>query len=257
VTFEQLIVQQRPHIDQVVRDLSRRHFLAPAEIEEFGETVIRALERNDFELLRNFDGRSMWETYLTLVVTREFFLFQRELWGQWRPSASARRFGSAGVLLEELVVRDHVAVTEAADLMRAVHHVDLPRYRILEMAGHLRLDRGRAAVDPAAHIGAGEGGSSEFDNLVAFKCALDLLSPDDRLIVELRLHDRQPLKRIAKMLRIEMRPLQRRLDHAKNIVSESLLRQGVPRDDVNALLQYSDRDPAHTPQKSWQSRPSK
>lgn len=258
MTFEQLITQQRRHINQVVRDLSRRHFLAEAETEEFGETVIRALERNDFELLRAFDGRSTWETYLTLVVSREFFLFQGDLWGQWRPTASASRLGPAGVLLEELVLRDHLPVVEAAELMRTVHRVDLPKYRILELAQQLRLERGRATA--GAVNGAGDDGFAESTVHAALNDALGRLQPDDRLIVQLRFRDRQPLTRIARVMHVEVRPLQRRLEHVKKVIGEALLSQGIASEDVHALLQHAERDTVHPHQNWWhavRTRPSK
>jgi RNA polymerase sigma factor (sigma-70 family) len=257
VTFEQLILRQRPHITQVVRDLARRHHLAPAEIEEFAATVMQSLERNEFELLRAFDGRSTWETYLTLVVTREFFLFQGELWGQWRPTAAARRLGPAGVLLEELVTRDQLPVSEAIELMRTVHRVDLPRYRMSEMAAQLRLDQDALRASPAAPR---DDAHSHTHLQEAVRDALALLSPDDRLIVELRFRDGQPLKRIAKMIRIDMRPLQRRLEHIQAAMAKSLLADGISPEHVNALLQNGDNDISHATQTWWQtalSGPSK
>jgi hypothetical protein len=259
VTFEQLIEQQRTHIEKAVRDLSRRHHLAPTEIEEFGSIVMRSLERNDFELLRAFDGRSTWETYLNLLVTREFFLFQGELWGQWRPTATAHRLGPAAVLLEELVVRDHLSLAEAIDLMRSVHRVDLPRYRILHMARQLRLDAGldSGAIEPAV-ARADTQADRRMQDLV--RNALATLSPDDRLVVELRLRDGQPLTRIARIMRMDVRPLQRRLDHVTKVLTESLLAEGIERARVDALLRESDADASHSLQTWWQtvlSRPSK
>lgn len=257
--FEQLIAQQRPHIDQVVRDLARRHYLAPAEIEEFRTTVVRAIERNDFELLRAFDGRSTWETYLSLVVTREFFLFQGVLWGQWRPTGSARRLGPAGVLLEELVLRDRLSVSESIELMRSVHRVDLPRYRLQKMAEQLQLTSGaptmrQGSVPNSVQNTLGPAVQS------ALRGALALLSPDDRLILELRFRDRQPLARIAKMMGVDGRPLQRRLEHVKDVIGHSLIREGIPRHDVELLLQHADGDAADPRQKWWQAvltRPTK
>jgi hypothetical protein len=259
VTFEQLIVQQRAHIEQAVRDLARRHHLAPAEIDEFEITVLRSLERNDFELLRAFDGRSTWETYLNLVVTREFFLFQGELWGQWRPTATAHRLGPAAVLLEELVVRDHLSLAEAIDLMRSVHRVDMPRYRIAHMARQLRLDAGleTKAHEPAA-LRADAPADRRVQDLV--RKALALLSPDDRLIVELRLRDGQPLTRIARIMRMDVRPLQRRLDHVTSVLTEALLAEGIQRAEVDALLRQADAGSSPSLQTWWQtvlSRPSK
>ena len=257
VTFEQLIEQQRPHIEQVIRDLARRHYLAPQEIDEFRTAVICALERHDFELLRAFDGRSTWETYLQLVITREFFLFQMDLWGQWRPSPAARRLGSAGVLLEELVIRDRMLVTEAIETMRNAHRVDMPRYRLLQLAERLRLSDAGRVKPPDTPSAPPEPRDPRVQ--AALQNALAKLAPDDRLIAELRFRDAQPLTRIAKMMNMEVRPLQRRLEHTKAVIGACLLEQGIVRKDVEALLAHADTDSPDARQTWWQtvlSRPS-
>jgi len=115
VTFEQLISQQRPHVGRVLQALARRHHLAPPEIAEFQVVVDLAFERNDYELLKAFDGRSTWETYLTTVVTRLFFSYQGGLWGQWRPTALAQRQLRRNVL---------EACDRRINPVRGPHHVD-------------------------------------------------------------------------------------------------------------------------------------
>jgi hypothetical protein len=252
VTFEQLIEQQQPTIDQIVRDLARRHYLAPPEIEEFRAAVEGALERNDFELLRAFDGRSTWATYLGFVLTREFFAFRNALWGHWRPSAAAQRLGPAAMLLEELVVRDRFALADAIDCMRANHRVDLPRHRLVQFADRLGLYAPATASAPA---------ETAVDARVrgAMAAALAVISPDDRLILELRFRDRQPLTRIAKLLNIDVRPIQRRLENATQGIRQSLLAHGVAAEQVEALLRQAEHDSSHPQHRWWDSvllRPS-
>jgi hypothetical protein len=247
VTFEQLIEQQRPHVERVAQDLARRHYLASSEIEEFRTALERALERNDYELLRAFDGRCTWETYLTTVVTREFFLFQAAMWGQWRPSSHAIRLGPAAMLLEELVLRDRFTLNDAIDWMRTSHRVDMPRHRLIEFAEELGMqvpgtaDRRSSAARPSAADAALRH---------ALRDSLALVSPDDRLILGLRFRDRQPLTRIAALLRTDVRPLQRRIDTLKNVIRESLLAQGIDACDVEALLKSAESTTA-TPQQHW------
>jgi hypothetical protein len=248
VTFDQLILQQRPHIEQVIRDLSRRHYLAPAEIDDFRATVYRALERNDYQALKEFDGQTTWESFLTLVISREFFLFQHSLWGQWRPTPTAARMGAAAVLLEELVVRDGVLISDAVEIMRSMHRVDLPRHRLLEYATILRL-----SDTPRRAHASDDRRQDEIPNgklEAALRAAVLLLSPDDRLILELRFRDAQPLTRIARLMKIEARPLQRQIDQAAEIIRRSLLAAGIAQHDVERLLRYSDDD-STLPSRQW------
>ena len=256
MTFEQLILQQRPHVERVIQDLARRHFLASAELHDFRAAVERALEQNDYELIRAFDGRSTWETYLQTVVTRQFFLFQAALWGDWRPSAVAVRLGPAAMLLEELVVRDRFRVNDAIEWMRTTHRVDLPRHRVLHMAERLGLPGAdvaeRRPVSGPLPVPDGRLRAALAD-------ALALVEPDDRLILELRFRDRQPLTRIAALLKIDARPLQRRIDTITSVIRESLLTQGIATHDVEALLEPADHRLPDVHHKWWNlvlSRPA-
>jgi RNA polymerase sigma factor for flagellar operon FliA len=248
VTFEQLLVQKRPHVERLVQDLARRHFLAAAEIQEFRAAVERALERNDYELLRAFEGRSTWETYLTTVVARQFFLFQGALWGQWRPSATAVRLGPAAILLEELVLRNRFPLNDAIEWMRSAHRVDLPRHRLLQLAGQLQMATAATPARPASAQAIAE--DPRFN--AALRDALALVSPDDRLILELRFRDRQPLTRIAAVLKIDARPLQRRIETIKEVIRRSLLTQEIAAADVEILLASADDDKAGPHQRWWE-----
>jgi hypothetical protein len=254
VTFEQLIVQYRSYLDKTVRKMALQQYLSAPEQRELHSRVMTAIERNDFELLRAFEGRTTWEKHFDLVVMREFFLYQGQLWGQWRPSSGAKRLGRAGVLLEELVSRVGLSVAQAIETMRTRHRVDMPRYRLAEMAKELRLNAPpKPPLDPSKREIDGE-------RRAALNRALTRLSPDDRLIVELRFRDQQPLTRIAKLLNIGARSLQHRLEQINNVIAESLLEAGIAPEDVTALLEDAERESSPVHQDWWHtvlSRPSK
>lgn len=254
VIFEQLIRQQRPHLRRLVRDISRRYHLAASESTEFTARVDHAFERHDYELLRAFDRRSTWETYLTTVVTRLFFEFQTELWGQWRPSAASQALGPGAMLLEELMMRDRLPLADAAQVMRTTHRVDLSRQRIEELArelgltGDLGVDHGYAEA-PGRAVGAGIHAHDPAIQ-VALRDAITLLLPEDRMLLAMRYVDRQPITRIAKLLKADPRPLQRRIEQAKEVLRTSLLTQGIAIEDVDALLLQAEVD-ASSPHRRW------
>jgi hypothetical protein len=252
VTFEQLIEEKRPYVEQIIADLSRKHLLALTETDEFRMVVMRALERHDYELLRAFDGRSTWETYLNTVVTREFFSFQAALWGEWRPSRKAIRLGPVAMLLEELVVRDEFSLDDAIDWMRTSHRVDEPRHKIRELAVALGVAPSERPARTTSPSGPAAPQSVDSRLRAALDDALALVSPDDRLIVELRFRDHQPLTRIARMLRLDVRPLQRRIDNITEVIRESLLTQGVALQDVDDMLWTAADDAETAPHKWWQ-----
>jgi DNA-directed RNA polymerase specialized sigma24 family protein len=43
VTVEQLLAQQKSHVERVVQDLARKHYLSSAEVQELRGAVERAL----------------------------------------------------------------------------------------------------------------------------------------------------------------------------------------------------------------------
>jgi DNA-directed RNA polymerase specialized sigma24 family protein len=250
VTFEQLIEDKRPCIEQIISDLSRKHLLALPETDEFRRVAQGALERHDYELLRAFDGRSTWETYLNTVLTREFYTFQAALWGEWRPTTAAMRSGAAAMLLEELVLRDHFSVADAIEWMRTSHRVDQPRHKIRALAVELGLVP--AEDSPQAHRLA-QFPAVDSQLRAALVDAMTLLSADDRLILELRFRDQQPLTRIARLLKVEVRPLQRRIDSIKCVLRDSLVTQGIALESVDDLLRSVDNDPIGAPRKWWRA----
>jgi DNA-directed RNA polymerase specialized sigma24 family protein len=251
MTFEELILQHRGHILQVVRDLGRRHHLAAAEREEFEGRAFHALERNDFELLRAFDGRSTWNTYLTLVVTREFHAYQALLWGSWRPSAVARRLGPAGVLLEELVRRDGLTLEDAFEVMRSGHRVDLPRYRLLHAARVLGLSDS-TRLPPVTN-------DAPDDEVIQglLQGLLAQLPPEDRLMLTLRYRDGQPLTTVARVLQRDVRPVERRLEQVEMTLRRALAGAGIPEAHVQRVLQPAAVASAHRWWETVLPRPSK
>ena len=236
-TFADLIAQHRTHVDRVLTDIARVHHLSAEELSEFAVVVERALERNDYELLRAFEGRSTWETYLTTAIRTEFIKFQQQLWGQWRPSASAQGLGPTAMLLEELVARDGLPLDDAIDVMRRTHHVDVPRHRLEQLYRALR----QGGVDPTAdaHDHTPEQQRKRaIEHAVAD--AFALLSPDDRLALVLRYQDGQPLTRIARLLREDPRPLQRRIERAKEVLHTSLVTQGITAEEIEKILKREE-----------------
>jgi hypothetical protein len=250
--FERVLREQRPHVARLVQDIARHYHLAAHEITEFSTLVEHTLERNDYELLRAFDRRSAWETYISTVVTRLFFEFQLELWGQWRPSAASQVLGPAAMLLEELVLRDHLPLADAIDLMRTTHRVDLSPHRIELLARELHLPGHRDLHEPSTASGAIAEAELAHEPAirVALSDAIALLSPEDRLLLAMRYVDRQPITRIAKILRAAPRPLQRQIEQAKEVLRSSLLTQQIAIQDVDALLSQAELD-ANSPHRKW------
>ena len=72
----------------------------------------------DYEVFRQFKGRSSLKTYLLVVCTRLLLDWRVERYGKWRPSTAAIRLGEAAVLAERLMYRDGFSINGAFETVR-------------------------------------------------------------------------------------------------------------------------------------------
>jgi len=110
-----LFVSQLEVIDRIIHFVCRRYRLAPADVDDFNAIVKLKLIENDYALIRRFEGRSSFATFLTTVIQRLFFEYRMQQWGKWRPSAEARRMGETAIRLEQFLTRDGYSFDEACE----------------------------------------------------------------------------------------------------------------------------------------------
>jgi DNA-directed RNA polymerase specialized sigma24 family protein len=71
--------------------------LRGADAEDFGSSVKLHLLENDCAILRKWEGRSSFATYITIVI-RRLLVDQRRAGGRFYTSAAAHRGGDAAVM---------------------------------------------------------------------------------------------------------------------------------------------------------------
>ena len=64
------------------------------------------LVENDYAVLRAYEARSKFETFISIVVQRMALDFRIHMWGKWHASAEAKRLGPLAIRLEELLLRN-------------------------------------------------------------------------------------------------------------------------------------------------------
>src|SRR5258708_33972458 len=90
---EQYFLAHLREIEQILAFVCRRNHLDAHEAEEFGaHTKLKLIESN-YAILRKFEGRSLFTTYLPTVIQRLFFQYRVPLWGKRRPAPDATRLG--------------------------------------------------------------------------------------------------------------------------------------------------------------------
>ena len=238
---ERLFVEHLAVIDRILTILARRHALAPDDAEEFGSWARSRLTDGNYAILRKFGGRSTLPTYLTVVLTNLFRDFRNSEWGRWRPSARSQRLGPVAILLEQLVQRDGCTVREAIGILRS-RGVEQPDAELTRIAAGFppRTDQPEVdveSVDPPATTTSAAGETGDRDAVAAaLGRAMEGLGDEDRLIVRLHYWDDATIADISRLLRIEQKPLYRRLEGIQKKMRETLARNGITEERARDVL---------------------
>jgi RNA polymerase sigma factor (sigma-70 family) len=242
--FKQLLVENLPLIERVVRHIGRQRSLSVAEIEDLASAVKLKLIENDYAALRIFEGRSSLATFLIVVVRRIYLDQYLHEQGRWRPSVQARKLGDAAVLLEQCLHRDGLDSEDAARCVRDRYR-DLDTRAIDDLRQQLPRRPGRSLFTAAPHASStsGEEHLLSFERQKLAQAAsraltecLAELSPEDRLIMKLRFEDGLKLSTIATALHIDAKALYRRVGRLMHRLRERLVIRGIGPAEAAELL---------------------
>ena len=224
--------------------------ISGADAEDFASSVKVALLENDGAIVRQWQGRSSFATYVTVVVRRLLVDHQRAQ-GRWYPSAAAQRQGEAAVLLERLLVRDRRSVDEAfATVLDAHPHLDRSQLAAMAALFPERAVRARlVALDAEKDVEEVPGGAwadervMELDLLRRARRASEIMqsamremSEEDRLILRLRFAKDVSVADIARVLGVPQRPLYRRIDALLATLRRTLERGGAGAREIGDLI---------------------
>jgi RNA polymerase sigma factor for flagellar operon FliA len=248
---EALFLEHLVWIDKVAALACSRGGVSDTEAEDFAARVKAELMADDYAVIRRFRGDSTFKTYLASVVTRRFHDATRERLGRWRSSAAAEKIGPPAPELEALVHRDGYRLDQAGEKLRTAGRTTLsdrelagllarlpPRtpLRPVEVAADDALMAAEGPSRADEELDAAETGARRGEVMGALARVLAALDAEDRLIVEMHFRDGTTLADIARALRIEQKPLYRRVDRLRARLRESLEREGVQWTDVQGVL---------------------
>jgi RNA polymerase sigma factor (sigma-70 family) len=245
VNTPEIYLAHRELIEDAIAAVCRRRRLAPDEAEEFGSDARLHLIKDDYAVLRAFEGRSSIRTFVIAVLSHLFLDWRNARWGKWRPSAEAKRLGPLAVRLETLVARDRLSLDEAYETLRTNHGITAPRGDIEALAARFpHRVRRSFTQDDALEEHAAPGGWSDEGVLRASAAAtagqargalaeaLAELDAQDRLILEMRYTDGHRVQDIARLLDLEPKPLYRRLERVLAALRRGLESRGVTAADA-------------------------
>jgi RNA polymerase sigma factor (sigma-70 family) len=241
---EHLYLAHQRVIERILRFIARRHRCDQEETEDFAAWARLKLVDNDYAILAAYQGRADIGSYLLVVIQRLFLDYRISKWGAWRPSAEAKRLGSLAVRLETLRARDGRSFEEAYQTLRGVDP-ELRREVLEDLEARLparspRRFEGENALESLAdpRAAADEGVIEEEVSARKRKATavvIELmreLAPQDQLVLRLRFAEEMQIADVARTLRLDARPLYRRIERLLADLRRGLAERGLRGDDL-------------------------
>src|SRR5215212_535478 len=253
---ESTYLEHLPSIERIAAFVARKAHLNADESTEFVQIVRVRLFDDDYAIIRKFEGRSSFSTYLTTVILRLFHQWRVEQWGKWRPSAEARRLGDTAITLERLLTRDGFTLDEAIKVLTTrsgaaasiaeleALYVRLPTRgpRPMEVSDDVSPDAVAVDGDAGDRV---ESRDRERTARQAGKIIDEVAAkfdPADRLILKLRFWKAMKVPEIARKLHLDQKKIYKRLDKLYAVLRRALETAGVGRSDVDTFLARGDQE---------------
>jgi RNA polymerase sigma factor for flagellar operon FliA len=231
-------------IDRVIAGIARRHALEQSDVDDLTSWVRTRIIDSDYAAFRKFAGKSTLPTYLGTVVTNLYRDYRNSVWGKWRPSAAASRLGPIAIRLERMVHRDGYTLREAIAVLESAG-AGLSTHELNHLAAKLphRVDTTEVSLKDtdSARVAASQSRDplerEETDRAVEIvREVLADLPAEDQVLVRMRFWDDLSVADIARKLRIEQKPLYRRLESIQKTLGEALSARGIDQERALELL---------------------
>lgn len=249
MSSDDLYLANRALIERAISHVCRRHRLSGPEGEDFASTTRIALIEDDHARIRAFSGRSSLQTYLTVVISRLFQDWRNSQWGKWRPSAEAKRLGPLATKLETLTVRDKLTFDEAVETLRTNHGVTEGRAELAALSARFPVRSGRTFTGeetletlPApdsradAPLDQAEAAASAGRAASTLAGVLAKLPAQDRLLIKMRFDDGFSVTEIAKVMKLDAKPLYRRVERLLLDLRRSMEDSGIDVEVVRDVI---------------------
>lgn len=243
---EAFFLQHLAEIERAIAFVCRRHGLRGADADDFGcRAKLKIIDR-DYAVLRKFESRCSFHSFMVIVITRMLMDERNHERGKWRSSAQARRLGTAAVLLEILLHRDGRSFDEAVETIGSRLRVE--RRELERLAARLPSRKSRPREVPLAESAvcriAAVASGVETPDRIEFACkvarvlrqAMEQLSDHDRLIFRMRFEADMTVAEIARSLQIPQKPIYRVLSTQLKKMRQILERSGINAGDIEDIL---------------------
>lgn len=246
----ELLTSNLAVIERAVGFAARRYRLDPNDAEEFAAVVRLKLVENDYAILRAYQARSSFATYISIVVQRLALDYCIHAWGKWHASAEAKRLGALAIELEQLLHRDGRTVEDSLVILRS-KHAGITRESLQSIAArlperaprhrHVGLEKAESVAitrpgDVEEPIFANERRRASEQLSVTMSSVIAKLPEDERLILQLRFEGGMTVPQIARSLGLDQKLTYRRIERRMRDIRVELERSGIAWPDVLDLI---------------------
>jgi RNA polymerase sigma factor (sigma-70 family) len=250
---QELFLSNLDAIDRAIAYVCHRNHLSPQDAEEFNSEVKTKLIEGNYSVLRKFEGRSSFSTYMTTVIQRLYFQWRVQMWGKWRPSAEAKRLGEKAITLERMLTRDGFTFGEALETLttgtRAYtrEEVEAIYLRLPErqprpvLVGAVAPDAA-PAVDPDRELFTAERRKRARAAAAAIDEAIARMEPESQLVLRMRFWHNRKVPDIATALRVDAKRLYKRIDRLLETLRGALEKANIDREMIAELLDRADHE---------------
>jgi len=247
-----MLLEHLETIERVVAFTCRRSGLDGADAEDFASAVKLKLVEDDYGIIRKFEGRSSFCSFISVVVQRLLSDDRNHRWGKWHASAEARRIGDVAIELEKLIRRDGRTMDEAVTVLIRAHD-GVTREQLQDIASRLPsraprrrfVDLDEAVPVARTEIDEAEKGLMEAERQTlssrmsaTIRGVLQRLPEDDQLILQLRFESGMTVAQIARSLHLDQKVLYRRIERHMASIREALERDGLGADAARELMDH-------------------
>jgi RNA polymerase sigma factor (sigma-70 family) len=240
-------------IDKAIGYVCHRNRIGRDEEDEFGSYVKFKLIESNYSIIRKFEGRSAFSTYMTTVIHRMFFQYRVQMWGKWRPSAQARRLGDKGITLERLLTRDGHTYTEAVAILTAGRDSVFTAEEIEAIYARLPIRHPRPVLVAAMEntdnlrsiepeLFSGRRAVMARHTTATIDAAIAMMEPEDQLILRMRFWNGKKIPDIARALNVDRKKLYKRIGKLLVQLKLTLEGAGVVAADACEMLDHSDHE---------------
>jgi len=244
---EEFFRQHLTLIAQIAQSVCRRNGVDDHDAEDFASDIRLKLCDDDFAVIRKFQGKSSFATYLTVVINKGFLDHRRRIWGKWTPSSQAKRLGTVATLLETLIYRDSCSFDAACRILEQKYRIVVDRAQLRGMLAQLprRAPRRFEGDDelntlPSGNVADAQLLANERDDQLAaaekaLREALDELPDEDRAIIRMLYNEGLSVADIARGLHIEQKRLYPRIKQLLTALRQTLKSHGISPDFLQDL----------------------